>query len=339
MLTEIELYPGAFLPSSERTLQQLLFPGDADVEVVPMDSGKAALCALLRYYRAMGRLAGRHTPVLFPRWLGDWVYCVAVRHCVPEIEARTATCGVVVYHQYGYVQRMDLVLAEARARDWFVIEDCAHAIRTFARGQRAGLIGDAGVLSFSKFFPTLTGGAVVTRDRAIAEFCRGLGERNSGPVREFSIAAQWVFTRPWLAPLRRQATIGIEMGYSAYEFGTRIRPGTLARVKAHLAAGMLDARDRNRDHFVSALSGTGLVGVLEQAETTPYVLPIFGPRLLLDRISGGLAARGILAGVYQFDLRRNLLAPDFQPCVRLPVHPGVTPEVRERMLSVIRSCL
>ncbi len=59
-----------------------------------------------------------------------------------------------------------IALALARQYDLRIIEDCAHAIETEYRGQKAGAIGDCGVLSFysTKNIVTGEGGMLLTND-------------------------------------------------------------------------------------------------------------------------------------------------------------------------------
>jgi dTDP-4-amino-4,6-dideoxygalactose transaminase len=74
-------------------------------------------------------------------------------------------------HFAGRSCDMDALMAIARERGLFVVEDCAHAIETEYRGRKAGTIGDLGVLSFysTKNVVTGEGGMVLTRDAELAK--------------------------------------------------------------------------------------------------------------------------------------------------------------------------
>ncbi len=87
------------------------------------------------------------------------------------------TKGVIVVHLFGQPARMDEIMAIARRRGLFVIEDCAQAVgATYLGGggtaapAPVGLIGDVGTFSF---YPTKNlggcgeGGALVAKDEAI----------------------------------------------------------------------------------------------------------------------------------------------------------------------------
>jgi dTDP-4-amino-4,6-dideoxygalactose transaminase len=92
----------------------------------------------------------------------------------PEQVARAITPrtrALLPVHFAGRSCDMDALMAIARERGLFVVEDCAHAIETEYRGRKAGTIGDLGVLSFysTKNVVTGEGGMVLTRDAELAK--------------------------------------------------------------------------------------------------------------------------------------------------------------------------
>ncbi|HUR60661.1 MAG TPA: DegT/DnrJ/EryC1/StrS family aminotransferase [Opitutaceae bacterium] len=80
------------------------------------------------------------------------------------------TKGIIIVHLFGQPARMDEIMAIARERKLFVIEDCAQAVGARYKGTPVGTIGDVGTFSF---YPTKNlgacgeGGALVARDEAI----------------------------------------------------------------------------------------------------------------------------------------------------------------------------
>jgi len=87
------------------------------------------------------------------------------------------TRAILPVHFAGRPCNMDALVAIAAEHDLKVIEDCAHAIETEYRGQKAGTIGDLGVLSFysTKNIVTGEGGMVLTRDAALAQRTKTMG--------------------------------------------------------------------------------------------------------------------------------------------------------------------
>jgi dTDP-4-amino-4,6-dideoxygalactose transaminase len=87
------------------------------------------------------------------------------------------TRAILPVHFAGRSCAMDKLMAIAKQHDLKVIEDCAHAIETEYHGQKAGTIGDLGVLSFysTKNIVTGEGGMVLTRDPALAQRTKMMG--------------------------------------------------------------------------------------------------------------------------------------------------------------------
>jgi dTDP-4-amino-4,6-dideoxygalactose transaminase len=80
------------------------------------------------------------------------------------------TKAIMPVHFAGRACNMDALTAIAREHGLKIIEDCAHAIETEFHGQKAGTIGDCGVLSFysTKNIVTGEGGIVLTNNADIA---------------------------------------------------------------------------------------------------------------------------------------------------------------------------
>ncbi len=91
-----------------------------------------------------------------------------------ERAATSRTKAIAIVHFLGMPVDMTPVMALARRRGWFVVEDCALALGTRLDGTHAGLFGDVGVFSFYpvKHITTAEGGMVITRDAKLAQSLR-----------------------------------------------------------------------------------------------------------------------------------------------------------------------
>ena len=91
-----------------------------------------------------------------------------------EQAATSRTKAIAIVHFLGMPVDMTPVMALARRRGWFVVEDCALALGTRLDGTHAGLFGDVGVFSFYpvKHITTAEGGMVITRDAKLAQSLR-----------------------------------------------------------------------------------------------------------------------------------------------------------------------
>lgn len=96
-----------------------------------------------------------------------------------QVERRLTrrTRALLPVHFAGRAAPMAELMAIADRHGLRVIEDCAHAIETEYRGQKAGTIGDLGVLSFysTKNIVTGEGGMVLTRNAHFARRTKTLG--------------------------------------------------------------------------------------------------------------------------------------------------------------------
>ena len=92
-----------------------------------LGSGKGALALVLRHLQKRGIIRSKLDEILVPDWLGYWVYNQIQSYAFPAKRLSDRTRAILVYHQYGFPQDMDKIMAAAREKNLIVIEDCAHA--------------------------------------------------------------------------------------------------------------------------------------------------------------------------------------------------------------------
>ena len=142
---------------SEKTLDQL-FTEYLGVESVVLGSARAGVHLIL------GQLGlTKRDHIVIPDFLCGSVVYILNQRGFPVQAPDERTKAVFALHQWGYPQKMEIIMAEAKKRQWSVIEDCAHTFGGTYRGQMLGSFGDAAVFSISKFFPTYVGGTVTSR--------------------------------------------------------------------------------------------------------------------------------------------------------------------------------
>lgn len=93
-----------------------------------------------------------------------------------ESKITERTRAILVVHLAGRACDMDAIQSIAKKHNLLIIEDCAHAIETEYHGQKAGAIGEVGVLSFyaTKNLTTGEGGMILTNYNDIAVRCKQL---------------------------------------------------------------------------------------------------------------------------------------------------------------------
>lgn len=99
-----------------------------------------------------------------------------------EAAVTEKTKAIMPVHLYGQACDMDPILAIAKRRNLYVIEDCAQAHGATYKGQVVGSFGDAAGFSFypGKNLGALgDAGAVITNNKALEEKVRALGNYGS----------------------------------------------------------------------------------------------------------------------------------------------------------------
>ena len=91
--------------------------------------------------------------------------------CAETIESMITdrTKAIIITHIGGELVDMDPIMELAKAKNLYVIEDCAQAIGSVYKGRLAGSIGDMGAFSsmFGKHFSTAQGGVVYTNNEEL----------------------------------------------------------------------------------------------------------------------------------------------------------------------------
>jgi dTDP-4-amino-4,6-dideoxygalactose transaminase len=183
------------------------------------------------------------------------------------------TAAIVPVHLYGQCCDMDRLGKTARDRGLFLLEDAAQAHGATWDGRRAGSLGDAAAFSFypSKNLGALgDGGAVTTRDPALAERVRALRDLGQLGKGNHQLA-----------------------GFNERLDGMQ---AALLRVKLpHLDAG----NGARREHAATYRAVLGDVRLLAETGRSPCVYHLFPVRVPdRDGLRAALADEGIGTGVH-----------------------------------------
>ena len=95
--------------------------------------------------------------------------------CIDPVRIReavtTKTKAIIPVHLYGQACDMDAIMAIAKEKKLFVIEDCAEAHGAMFKGKKVGSFGDIGTYSFfgNKIITTGEGGMCVTHSEALCD--------------------------------------------------------------------------------------------------------------------------------------------------------------------------
>lgn len=116
------------------------------------------------------------------------------------------TKAIIVQHTFGIPGPIEEIMAIAKEKGIFVIEDCAHALPASLNGRSLGTFGDAAIMSFGrdKCISSIFGGAVITKDAALIARISSFQKQRPLPPRMwvaqqllhpvfFRYALQWYF--------------------------------------------------------------------------------------------------------------------------------------------------
>lgn len=186
------------------------------------------------------------------------------------------TRAVVPVHLFGQPADMDPILAIARERRIFVIEDACQAHGAEYKGRRAGSMGDAGCFSFypGKNLGALgEAGAVVTNNSELARRVRML--RDHGQARKYHHTF---------------------VGWNSRMDGIQ---AAVLRVKLKRLEEWNAARRRNAAFYNDLLAGEEGVATPVEAPYARHVYHLYAPRVPhRDRLIAALAEEGIECGIH-----------------------------------------
>jgi len=301
--------------------------------VIPTASGKSSMHLILEWLRFKGILTSRMDEIMVPPWMGAWVYKTMHSHGFPQMVLTPQTKVLWVYHQYGFPQDMDAIQKVARERNLIVIEDCAHAINSYYQDARLGTIGDFGIFSFSKFVPSLMGGAIVTKDENARDFFLSRIEKKRPLYSLFCFWSKYFDDVTHYAPLAQEL---LKTSYALYSYHM-----SMTRTVQNLVASSLESLNKRKENYATVkriLKGNLWIDSLE-TDILPYVVPIAGTPEELSHIVNVIKGTGLYSGLYHFDENRNLLEPRLISVAWLPIHQGIPTKIIEEVSTKIKEVL
>ena len=295
-------------------------------------TARSALRAVLLHLRRTGALPDKNGELLVPRWVCTCCYNTIHKVCFPSIQDTPSLRGVFVYHQYGFPQKLDRIAQRCRERGLFLIENCVNSVFDGPSAHGMGEAGLATIFSFPKMFDTVLGGALVTRDPELEAFCEKYFQEDEAWVVRLAHAARWLHD----SPLKIRSTKFHEIVYALSDYGRNALPSDVERMTSDVEGGAVARRKSNYQRLLREFSDAPLFQGLEP-DVIPFAVPAFGPDEFLSRLAARLTAAGWDAGVYRFDVARDLFEPNFAPCVPLPVDPGMSESRINLMIDIVRA--
>ncbi len=295
-------------------------------------TARSALRPVLLHLRRTGALPDKNGEILMPQWVCTSLLNAVHKVCFPTSQDTPSLRGVLVYHQYGFPQRLDEIAQRCRDRGLFLIENAVNCVFDAPSPYGMGAAGVASIFSLPKMFGTVLGGALTVHDAELKAFCAEYFLEDEPWIGRLSnVARSLADSFPGSGTQRFQ-----ELTYALSEYGRRIDPRDLARVTNDLAGGAVASRRGNYRRLLREFGDTPFFQGLE-SDAVPYLAPLFAPPDFLSRLAARLTACGVETGVYRFDATRNVFEPRFVPCVPLPIHQGLNSDQLGTIIDIVRT--
>jgi hypothetical protein len=272
--------------------------------------------------------------VWMPQYMSRCVFS-AVTHNAQPVAQPEAGSATLLYHQVGFPQRT--------SPTGFVIEDLAHS---FFAGPATGARrwhSACAIFSLPKFFAVqgLAGG-VALDDTALAQRLREriAGQSGADPA-----------VRSWMRTIVRASadcqpgqtcpqTKWLDAVYELlFHFCAPDASDLTGMPTSTAELTAIGVARRERAAIFRSILGRLLVDRFWPAKETllPFALPYFSPggKQGAHRVSATLERAGVFAGVYHFDIRRDMHNPYYLPCVLLPCHHQISVDEFTAMCEIV----
>jgi len=307
-----------------------------DVEVFVTASGRSAIRAVLLYLKGRGDLKEDQTVLISP-WVCISVYQTIQREARLTLRNNTTTSAVLLYHQFGFPQKMEEIQGLCKSMGMTIIEDSVNVIDADPEKYGLGKYSLCSIHSFSKMSDAFLGGALATRDERLSAYMTGyLGSGGDYPGVRLacygSLVLKTLFSKIFfkrsLSRFQEAMQFVTDLSRNPYRF-------SLETMGADIRKRSKEKRRENHGILKSALKGTGCLKGLPE-DVTPSVLPIFGRKEFLSRAGEGLRAAGFNTHEYHFDIQRNMFNPHWVKCIPVPLHRQIPAGKIEKAGRIIR---
>lgn len=267
----------------------------------------------------------RMDEILVPPYLGHCVLSAISRTCFPTMTPSDRTKAILVFHQYGFPQKLDVIESMACDRKWIILNDCANTLFTKVEGRYLIDWGDLSVASLSKLYPCGLGGGLWTRSKEMHSLLAQRNETDSALAKK--ALNFYLDIHGDCSGIKTQIKIDMLFGYlptikSMPSKAFQGLPGSLEEITS-------DITRRKKIYEAACHYLNDRVPLCEEA-VVPFAIPISGENEALLGLSQKIKERfKANAPVLHFDFAMNMLAPDYRPALVVGCNRGWTEEITE----------
>ena len=133
-------------------------------------------------------------------------------------------------------------------------------------------------------------------------------------------------------------SIALEQSFGIYDRVRAPIPEAITIARTSIAGGALEKRKQHADLLRQEFSKKDVYDLWGE-DVTPWVVPLFFGKTEAERAVDALTRHGVETGLFRFDVKRNMLDPEYKACVAIPCHDGINEKQMEGIVSIIRKQL
>jgi len=288
--------------------------------VIPTTCARSALVQGLRAFNI-----GRMDEILIPPYMCQAVLSALSRTSFPTMLYSSRTKAILVFHQFGFPQDLAFIEKKASENGWLMVSDCAHTIFSRYKGQNVLGWGDFSVVSLSKIFPCVLGGALVSPNKSFAATVQA----NVNSLSQKDKA--WVEKAYKVLEANQQKVFGDEAVFeiaAIYGFLPEMAsfPSKAENFLPKTQETLKQDADRRRQLWMIVRSFfPRLVPDCPECDVVPWAVPVKGALVKINRAVCTIKKKtGISLPVLHFDFARNMLKPNYQPALIIECSSALT---------------
>lgn len=301
-------------------------------------SGKSSINLILSYLRASGSLVSKNSQVLVPYWMGQWVYIAMLNKAIPVFKFNKEVRCIYVYHQFGFLQDMVDIAQFANENDLLIIEDSAHLLKIENDQSRIHFFGHYALSSPPKFLSMPPIGILEAEDARFRDYVSN-EKANSSKLKPYTVYLRQSYIRKQSTLKKPNTNLLDELNYKLYSSYLFTHNTTRSAVKR--LSSLTDEYENRvgRMHLVYSQFEQQRLPIMTAQQSKVAVLKV--PIFVSDKEIDLLASREpwTLHYLIHFDRNQNLLKPNYQKAIAIPMHAQISESEFANTISKLASLL
>ncbi|MDP8213172.1 MAG: DegT/DnrJ/EryC1/StrS family aminotransferase [Candidatus Zapsychrus exili] len=302
-------------------------------EIFPFSCARAALVYGLR---SLG--VGRMEEILVPPYLGHCVLSSLAKSSFPSMNTSSITKAVLVFHQFGYIQKIKEIEKIAVKNNWIIVNNCSHAIFSSYKEEPILNWGDFSVVSFSKIFPCILGGGLISKKQELCNFFK------DDYLKLFSSHFRRADMAYDILDKFQKGFLGKEVRFEVDSVFGYLPEVVSLPTKTLLTVG--DSAEEIKNEIIHRKRLLEIVDknmpgrtpeCRDEEDIVPFAIPVMVDANRIEEATCAIYKElKVETPILNFDFARNIFNSDYRKCLVIGCHQGWTEEIVENICSIIR---